>query len=424
MELDYRGLNRESVMKSNATLKSYISDIFIFLVSSAVIICWVIPVAFVGVVSQMPYLTTLIPTISGISRLPNFIEASVATVFPTLIMTFFTTLVVSIFSILTTKKRNLTGRSQELSIQNWVFIFLYFQLFIIVTISSGFVSVIRHLFYNPIAVPMIVASDLPKASCFFFPFFLLRAMNLLSSNLLQFYEFLKEVVIFPNLIKKTPRAHHTRFSERHSNKLHFGRIYPSFSVYGSIAIVYSVISPSITVFCCLNLVVDIVAFKFTLRNTMNKKNVNETYGELYTMALRQLYAGVYALEVYMMGFLFTAKDAQDNRPCTIYGFLMMFVTAVTVYAHIYVNQRFDKQLSVIPLELFSYIDRVTSAEHLPNGLSNNGSVTRANKRLKYLHPCFQFEPQLYKVMLPQCGLVLQIVADTLNKDGISTMVGA
>lgn len=415
IEVEPRGINWNNVMRTNGTLKFCFRNIILFLISMILIICWVIPVAFVGSVSQLPYLISLIPTISWIYKLPNIIKAFIASILPTVILTLLTTLALQIFKILTKKKRKLTGCSEQLSIQRWFFIFLFFQLFIVISISSGFVAVIEKLFYNPISIPLIVASDLPKTSTFFFPFFLLRGLSLFSTNLLQFYNFLREVVIFPKLVDLTPRQTSARADERHSNKLCLAQVYPIFSVYGSIGIVYSVISPLITIFCCLNFVIDIIAFKFTLKYTMNKVNVNETHGKLYTLALRQMYAGIYSLEVYMMGLLFTVKGENGTRVCSNYGFLMLIITMGTIYVHISINKRFDSQMNVMPLELFNLMENKEDAEQ---------TMAQQQQRMEYLHPSFRFSPDSWSIWLPDKGdeRVKALVVDRLNNDGIKVTV--
>lgn len=417
IEVNPKGINWDNLMKTNNTITSPFRNIILFLISIIVIICWGIPVAFVGSISQLPYLTSLIPTISWIYKLPVFIKAFIASILPTVILTFLTTLAMQIFKTLISKKRKLTGRSEQLSMQNWIFIFLFFQMFIVVSISSGFVSVIQKLFYNPISIPLIVASDLPKAATFFFPFFLLRGLNLFSNNLLQFYNFLREVVIFPSFIDCTPRSHLKRTNERHLSKIHLGQIYPTFSVYGSIGIVYSVISPLVTIFCCLNLVIDIIAFKFTLKYTMNKYNVNDTYGELYPLALRQLYAGIYSLEIYMMGLLFIIKDGDGKRVCSNYGLLMLLITIITVYVHISLNKKFDKQMEVMPLEMFNLLDRNKCAEPI---------VAQPIDPIDYLHPCFGFDPKSYGVWLPDTlhGPIRDEIVERLCNDGVVILQSA
>lgn len=405
-EVDLRSINWNSVVNSKASLYHWIRKVFLFAISTIVIMCWVVPVAFVGSISQLPYLTSLIPTISWINGLPHVVTAFIASILPTVVLTFLTSVALQIFSALADRKRKLTGSAREVSIQKWLFVFLFFQLFIVISISSGFVAVIQQLLYNPISVPHTVASDLPKAATFFFSFFLLRGLNLFSSCLLQFYAFVRDVVVYPHIIAKTPRQRYLHEQHRHTAHHKFGQIYPTFSVYGSIGIVYSVISPLITIFCCLNLVIDLVAYKYTLKYTMNKDNANETHGTLYSLALRQMYAGVYSLEVYMMGLLFTVRNEHGQRVCTNYGFCMLLITMATIYAHILINRCFDSRMAIMPLELFSHMEHNregnnrTDEQYIAQQVQHAEYDYHNAAPLSYNHPTFDFTPALEGVWLP------------------------
>ena len=88
-----------------------------------------------------------------------------------------------------------TGSRGERSLQLWYFIFLFFELFIIPTISSGLTSVVQELIHSPTSVPNILATNLPTASDYYFSFLILEALSISASSILQTIRLLNYYVI-------------------------------------------------------------------------------------------------------------------------------------------------------------------------------------------------------------------------------------
>lgn len=317
-----------------------IKECVLFFISVVVIVCWVIPISCVGTISQLNCLTMLIPTMRWINRIPQVLQDFISWVLPTTVLTFLTSFALVIFRVISNRKRHITGASKEMSIQQWVFVFLFFQLFIVITISSGFIVVLQKLILNPVSIPLILAIDFPKASIFFTSFFILKGLTLLGNNVLQFYYFVKKCFIDDRLLgsKKTRRElHEAELRNKYELENYWGQIYPTFSVYGCIGIVYSVISPVILIFCCINFTLDLLGYKYSIKYTLNRTNPSETHGKLYINAIKQLYAGIYSLEVFDIGLFFSIRDSNGDRSCIALSVLLMIVLAITVYTHLHLN---------------------------------------------------------------------------------------
>lgn len=80
-----------------------------------------------------------------------------------------------------------TGSQGERSLQLWYFIFLFFELFIIPTISSGLTSVVQDIVHNPFgaSIPQILATNLPTAANYYFSFLIVQALSISASSILQ-----------------------------------------------------------------------------------------------------------------------------------------------------------------------------------------------------------------------------------------------
>lgn len=338
--------------ENNDNFFNNVKEILYFIISIIVIVCWVIPISCVGTISQLNCLTILIPTMRWINLIPQGLQDFISWVLPNIVLTFLTSFALIIFRYLSNKKGYLTGASIEMSIQQWVFIFLFFQLFIVITISSGFIVVLQKLLVNPISIPMILAIDFPKASIFFTLFFILRGLTLLGNNVLQFYYFVKNCFIEDKFLKRGKTENELKMEKL--GKLYdfgnyWGQIYPTFSVYGCIGIVYSIISPVILIFCCINFTLDLIGYKYSIKYSLNRTNKSETYGKMYITALKQMYAGIYSLEIFDIGLFFSIKDSNDERSCIVLCVLMLVVLGITVYEHINLNREYRRGVESVCL---------------------------------------------------------------------------
>lgn len=386
----------DNILKRDDSVSSQAREIIIFLAYFAVTLSWVLPVAMVGSISQLPYLTALIPTVRWINKFPKFIKGFIAGILPSILLVFLTGLALQIFRLLTNHRRILTGSSLQTHLQQWMFLFLHFHLFIVITISSGFIVVLENLVYRPTTVPSMVAKDIPKASNFFFSFFIYRGLNLLGNGLLQFYRFITEVIIYPKVKDSTPRSMNEREKGYQRFNPNWGEIYPTFSVYGSIGLVYSVISPLVLLFCCINFLLDLITYRYLLAHVFNKNDKSDTYGKLYPMAWRQLYAGIYSLEIFLMGLLFLVKDEEGNNTCFLLGILMIIVLGATIWAHVSINKKYTRSIEAVPYEtMIGLMDAI--AKKSSTELETND---RKKLRLEYLHPVFQFNAKNQRIWIP------------------------
>ncbi len=388
----------DNIIKRNSTVSKQTREVLIFLAYLGVTLCWVLPVAMVGSISQLPYLTALIPTVGWINKFPNFIKGFIAGILPSILLVFLTGLALQIFCILTEHRLISSKSSLQIHLQQWMFLFLHFHLFIVITISSGFIVVLENIVYRPTTVPSMVAKDIPKASNFFFSFFIYRGLNLLGNGLLQFYRFITEAIIFPKIKDNTPRSMKRREQSYRGLKPNWGEIYPTFSVYGSIGLVYSVISPLVLLFCCINFLLDLITYKYLLTYVFDKEDESDTYGKLYPMAWRQLYAGIYSLEVFLMGLLFLVRDEEENNTCLLLGMLMVIVLGITVWAHISINKKYTKSIETVPYEAMIGLNRNVVTE---KPISSKEMIKNRKLRLEYLHPVFRFDAKNQKIWIPK-----------------------
>lgn len=153
--------------------------------AAALILAWSIPVALTGVISQIAYLTALLPWLRWIDALPAWLLGCIQGILPQVMLTALTMLLPYVLRIIAERQGLLTEVAVELSLQNTYFTFLFAQVFLTVSLSSSITAVVEQLLHGLDSVPAVLASNLPKASNYFFSYLLLRCFSVSASSLLQ-----------------------------------------------------------------------------------------------------------------------------------------------------------------------------------------------------------------------------------------------
>ncbi|EHN01289.1 Spo75p [Saccharomyces cerevisiae x Saccharomyces kudriavzevii VIN7] len=319
-----------------------------------VIIGWILPVAFLGLISQIPNISSLIPFGKIIHFESPFIREVAKNLIPIVTLIIIIEIVPYFFRWLSYLRGLKTGAQIEADVQNWYFVFVFIHLFLVVTISSGFSIIIERLLNNPVSIPALLANDLPKCANFFCSFVLIRGMAYAGGNLLRIKELLFELFYY----KWKKCSPHVQF-RRLSTSLFFqlGSIYPIFSVLGCIGIIYSVVAPIILLLCCISFSMVFFSFSYLFKYQYNRENYSETFGKLYIQALMQLYAGIYFMEFCLLG-LFTLFDQYTLSSIMCVTFIL------TVIAHSRISKQIRSKPQRIPtLEYLSNLTPETKDQH-------------------------------------------------------------
>ena len=206
----------------------------------ALIIFWAIPVAFVGVLSNISALTKgtpatatspakgpLLPWLSFINQIPSVILGLVQGLLPAILLA----VLMALLPIILRKMAALAGKpslsSIELRVQNTYFMFQVIQVFLVTTITSSASAAISSIIRDPSSVTSLLGQDLPKASNFYISYFILQGLAISSGAVLQ----LVGVILYKLLGKfldSTPRKMYKRFSSL--SGLGWGTIFPVYTL--------------------------------------------------------------------------------------------------------------------------------------------------------------------------------------------------
>ncbi|QLQ81078.1 hypothetical protein HG537_0E04330 [Torulaspora globosa] len=304
------------------------------LLSVLIIVGYILPVAFVGLISQIPYLASLTPFYSepDTDTGSEFFREMMAGLVPVVTLIFLTECVPFIFCWLSFLRCKKTSADMQSDIQHWFFAFLFVHVFLVVTISSSLSIVLEKIVNNPVSIPTMLANDLPKSSNFFCSFILVRGLAYSGGNLLQIKELLFE--FYYRLSIYTP---HRRMKRMESiPTIQWCSVYPIFSVLGCISIVYSLISPLILPLSCIAFSLVMFSFKYLYEYQYNRGVFSGIEGRLYPSSLMQMYAGIYCMEFCMIG-LFALGNCFKLCMC------MILSLGFTIFAHVQVyRQRLSK----------------------------------------------------------------------------------
>lgn len=185
---------------------------------AALIVFWAIPVAFVGVLSNIKALTTstdpskppLLPWLSFINNIPQIILGVVQGLLPSILLAVLMALLPIILRLMAKLGGKPSLSSVELRVQNSYFLFQVIQVFLVTTLTSSAAASGVAIFQNPANATTLLAQDLPKAANFYISYFILQGLGISSGAVLQ----LVGVIVFMvlgKLLDSTPRKMYKRF---------------------------------------------------------------------------------------------------------------------------------------------------------------------------------------------------------------------
>ena len=176
--------------------EAYIRTGLVILTVLILVLGWAVPVTFTGFVSNVSQLES-VSWLHWISKLPQSVLSLIQGLLPPALLALLLLLLPLILRLLAKAQGCLTGMSVELTVQKYYFSFLFVQVFLVASISSGIGAIVPELTRNPQSVPSLLATNLPKAANYFFSYMLLQAFSTSGGALLQLAELAKWYLLAP-----------------------------------------------------------------------------------------------------------------------------------------------------------------------------------------------------------------------------------
>jgi type II secretory pathway pseudopilin PulG len=332
------------VLWDNMSMKwweRYLRGSIVFAAVIGMLFLWAPVVTVSGFLSTLDTLKT-ISWLSWISKLPPKAVDVVQGVLPPIFLSIVLALVPIILRLLVKQSGVPTGNGTEMGVQIYYFTFLFIQVFLIVTLSSGLPAFFKELATETSKIPETLASNLPRASNYFFSYLTVQALNNSASALLQVAALL-EWFLWAPMMDTTARQKWSRQTKLRVVK--WGSFFPPFTNFAVIGIIFSVIAPLVMVF---NLIVFSIYWITQRYNALYVYQYrHDTGGLLFPRAINQLFVGLYVMEIALIG-LFFAFPGTRGTPQAIIMIIMFVGTAIFQWL---INDAFAPLFRYLPITL-------------------------------------------------------------------------
>ncbi|QDS73513.1 hypothetical protein FKW77_009415 [Venturia effusa] len=297
------GVPPSQIVWQNLGMKSWrrmTRGIWATVIVATVIIFWSFPVAFVGLLSNIDYLTNKVPWLRFIDQMPEVFLGALKGLLPTIMLALLTMAVPVLLRRLAIMAGAVSQQEVELRTQSWFFAFQVIQVFLVTTFSSGASAVTTQIIQHPTSTPALLAQNLPKASNFYISYFILFGLASSSRMIFNFMGLLQYGV--GGVLKKTPRQQYEH--SINMSHLKWGSEYPKWTLLAVIAIAYSCIAPLVLGFATAGLGLIYLVSRYNSIYTLT--TTTDTKGQAYGRAMQHLTVGVYLAEICLIG-LFAIK---------------------------------------------------------------------------------------------------------------------
>ncbi|KAL8899672.1 MAG: hypothetical protein Q9192_001451 [Flavoplaca navasiana] len=347
-------ISPDDVIWDNMSIKwweKYVRTAGVVLMTTALIFGWAAPVAFTGILGNINSISQSVTWLNWIQDLPKSVLGIISGVLPQALLALILALLPITLRFLANIQGNHTGMAVELSVQNYYFTFLFVQVFLVVSISTGITNVITQLSQSPTNVTAILAGNLPKSTNYFFSYMLLQALTVSAGALVQLGGLLKWFILAP-IMDSTGRQKWKRQTDL--TNVQWGTFFPVYTNLAAIGLIYSVISPLIMVFNIVTFSLFWLVYRY---NTLYVTKFRfDTGGLLFPKAINQLFTGLYVMELCLIGLFFLVSDADENGnsvgvPCRGQAIIMIIALILTVLYQFLLNNAFAPLFRYLPITL-------------------------------------------------------------------------
>ncbi|KAG6849367.1 hypothetical protein H0H93_009061 [Arthromyces matolae] len=178
----------EDVIWSNLSMNPYERKVRVAIswaATAGLIIFWAIPVAFVGIVSNVYGLCATTAWLAWLCTLPKVVVGIIAGILPPVLLAVLMMLLPIVLRLFARFEGVPKRNGLELSLMTRFFIFQVVHSFFVVTLSSGIIKALPDLIHNPTSVPSLLANNLPGASTFFLTYIVLQGLAGVAGGFLQ-----------------------------------------------------------------------------------------------------------------------------------------------------------------------------------------------------------------------------------------------
>ncbi|KAI4197119.1 MAG: hypothetical protein LQ350_006133 [Teloschistes chrysophthalmus] len=297
---------------------------------AAMLFLWGIPTTILGSLSQLGSLSYSVTWLHWLQKWPDWIIGLISGPLVSILLALLIQLVVpALARKLAVLVGSPTRSKREVSTQNFYFTFLFIELVLLTALSSGVVKIVPQIINNPINIPTILATSIPTSANYFFNYLVVQSLGFSGSVLFQYLRVLYITTIWP-WFTQTPRE----------------------EAWLQTTIPHQV-SSSRKTFAAFEADVgaDVGECLFTLYEFCSNRNKVDTHGLLFNNAISQLFAGIYVLEIALIGLFLLVRDLQNNVACKSQAIIMIVVLILTAVFHFVVERHLQPLYEFLPVTL-------------------------------------------------------------------------
>jgi hypothetical protein len=352
----YIDIKPANIIWSNLQLSYYqqkFRELLVLGATTVLIIFWSIPVSFIGILSNLTYLTNKLTFLRFIYDLPNFLVGLITGLLPTVLLAVLMALLPMVLTFFAKISGIPTTDAIDRHVQATYFVFQVVHVFLFVSISSSITSVITLIIENPTDAAKILATNIPTSSNFFFSFLALQGLSVASGLLLQVVT-LVLFYLLGKLFDNTPRQKWRRYFTL--TTLNWGTIFPIFTNFVVISLVYSVIAPLMLLISGIAFSLFYIAYTYTMFYVSDFPN--DTGGLAFSRAIYQSFTGVYLMEIMLAGLFLIAQNESGKQAAVPEGILMFILLVITIGVQWTISSSFDPLTNYLPVdsEEFAQLD--------------------------------------------------------------------
>lgn len=367
----YTGIEPADVQWSNLRIfwweritRRFIASVVIIVL----ILFWAIPVAFVGMISNINSLTNLVPFLKWILDIPDVILGVITGLLPSVMLALLLATLPIFIRAMAKVAGCVSAQQIEMYTQTAYFGFLIVNGFLVTTISSSATSTVTKIIEQPTSAMSILAQNLPKSSNFYISYLILQGLSVAGGALFQVVTLFLYYVL-GRFLDTTVRKKWDRFASL--GEVAWGTAFPIFTNLACITLAYAIISPLIIAFASVAYYLVYIAYCHNLTYVFTEGP--DARGSHYPRALFQTFTGIYLGQVCLLGLFVVGKGW---GPIV----LQLIGLGCTVFCHLNMNEAFDHLLTVVPIDTMKPLDGVSHTSSF-NGQSDYKEKVLDKKRL-------------------------------------------
>lgn len=292
----------------------YVRQAITALLSTALTIFWIFPLAFImGLVSISQLINLKIDGsqplkfLEFILDMPEYVISTIESILPALILSLFLSWVPHIFKIFVGISRITSLAERDRQVRDWFFAFETFSNFLFVTFAGTLIRSFTRIVNEPKLAVDILAMNVPIPAAFIMNYILVTTLTEVPRELLQLGRVITRKIKLKFIARTQRQREEADVGEMDMDYIAF---YATSQLIGLLGLVYSTIQPFVTLCCMAYFALTYVVFKYNLCYSLY--NEYEDGGRMYGGALYAIWAGLFSHLMTMIGLFSLNKSPAQS----------------------------------------------------------------------------------------------------------------